>query len=165
MSVAWPAVSFGVVSSLPVICCCATERSRTVPLLSVTTTKSPPITGSPWYVRSKGTYCRPSELTTLSWTNCSSALANTAAGVEDTNAAADRAASACAPAVGGGAAAAVLVRATTAAQTVPAAMASLDERFNECSFPSPRGGPETCRGRNIQLIEVTRVWPHLWITK
>jgi hypothetical protein len=46
----------------------------------------------------------------------------------------------------------------TAAQTVPAAMASLGVRFNECSFPGPLDvGSETCRGRNIQLIKVMPV--------
>ena len=37
----------------------ATSVDSTWPALSVTTTKSPPYTRRPWYVRWYGTYCRP----------------------------------------------------------------------------------------------------------
>src|SRR5262249_45955665 len=54
---------------------------RKLPLASVTTTKSPPITGRPLYVRSYGTYCRPwgTEMTGLA-TNASLAPALRTAG-------------------------------------------------------------------------------------
>jgi len=47
---AW--VTVGLVASVPIGFCCATEFAMTWPAPFVTRTKSPPITDSPLYVRS-----------------------------------------------------------------------------------------------------------------
>src|SRR5215217_2886572 len=99
------------------------------PALSVTTTKSPPYTGRPWWVRRYGTYCRPSlEEMTACCVNVSPAAACNAGAFAATRLAAARAASTVglAGAAAGAACAAVAVAAAT---TRAAAAPSTKARF------------------------------------
>ena len=78
----------------------ATDVLTTLPWTSVPTTKSPPMTGRPRYVRWKGTYMRPSDVSTLPAWNRSWRLALKVSGLEATKRSALRAASARASAEG-----------------------------------------------------------------
>src|SRR5262245_24995459 len=78
---AFAAATVALMPRLPIDDVWATEVARKLPWASVTTTKSPPMTGRRLYVRSYGTYCRPSgtEMTGLA-TNASLLPALRAAG-------------------------------------------------------------------------------------
>ena len=81
--------SRGFVPRPAMTCFCATEVELTRPDGSTTTTKSPPTTGRPRYVRSYGTYRQPCDATILCWTNASSGPARRYAGLPATRFAAD----------------------------------------------------------------------------
>src|SRR6185312_12296814 len=96
----------------------ATSVDSTWPDLSVTTTKSPPYTRRPWYVRWYGTYCRPClEVITGLAAKLSLADACSCAGRAATRAAAPPAARVAGPAACAGAGAACAVPVATAADT------------------------------------------------
>jgi hypothetical protein len=87
---AW--LSVGLVESVPIGRVNATDVYVVRPAAFTATTKSPPITGTPLYVRSYGTYCMPPDEITGCCTNASSALEFRIGGRVATSADADRAA-------------------------------------------------------------------------